>query len=100
MSDLSLRHVLHDNMERAMIGKPPIVPSIVVHVVKNCKVTAKNEMEAVMIAMRVKCELLSAYEKANGLFSAPLISVSIFKEVGKIEKDTWRVIAREMQKIG
>jgi len=97
---LSLRYVLRENTRRAMDDLPPIFPCILATVVRTCKVTARNEMEAMSAAMRIKGEIIAAYVRIHGLFSAPCISVAVFKEAGDVEKDAWRVIAREMSRIG
>ena len=83
-----------------MDGLPPMMPCIITTVVRACNVTAKNEMEAMSIAMRVRQELYNAYSRVHGLFSKPFISVAVFKEASCMEKDAWRVIAREMSRIG
>jgi len=100
MCTLSLRCVLRENAKRAMDDLPPVMPSVISHVVRNCKVTAQNEMEAMAVAMRIKTELLEAYKRIHGIFCRPCITVAIFKEVDAVEKDAWQVIAREMERIG
>jgi len=97
---LSLRYVLLENTKRAMDGLPPILPCMIATVVRTCKVTERNEMDAIRAALRIKGEIIDAYVRIHGLFSAPCISVAVFKEAGEIEKDAWRVIAREMSRIG
>lgn len=99
-TSLSLRYVLRENTRRAMDGMPPLVPCVLATIVKECKVTARNEFDAIGAAIRIKGEIMAAYRKANGLFSSPCIDVAIFKEVGDVEKDAWRVIAREMKRVG
>lgn len=100
ISALSLKYVLSENTRRAMNDLPPIIPCIISTVVRSGKVTASNEMEAMSVAMRVRQELYNAYSRVHGLFSRPCINVAVFKEAGDVEKNTWRVIAREMKRIG
>jgi hypothetical protein len=96
---LSLRYVLSENTRRAMDGLPPILPCMIATVVRTCRVTERNEMDAIRAALRIKNEIIDAYVKVHGLFSKPCIDVAVFKEVGDVEKDAWRVIAREMKRI-
>jgi hypothetical protein len=94
------KKVLQDVIKDAMENRPPSFPSIISEIVKTCKITAQNEHEAMVAAMRIRQELYAAYVKAKDAFSKPCITVAVFKEVGDVEKDSWQVIAREMRRVG